>query len=320
MSGLELSLMVEGQEGVTWPQWQELALSAERLGFAGFYRSDHYLSAFSDPDRISLDAWGTICALAPITERIRLGTLVSPVTFRHPSVLAKLVVTASHVSGGRIDLGLGAGWLEEEHVRYGFPFPPLRERLELLAEQAEILRRSWSEETFSFRGLHYQVEGLAAQPKPVAPTRLILGGDGGERSVAIAAAWADEYNTPLPTNDQIRDRRARLLEACDALGRDRTTIGFSITSEVLVGRDRGELGERARRAARLQGQHDVPVARYIAELSDTCVVGTVDEVIERLRTIERLGVRRVVLLAADHTDLEMISLIGTEVVPALTSS
>ena len=155
--------MVEGQEGVTWPQWRELAFSAERLGFAGFYRSDHYLSAFSDPDRLARRVGHDLRVGADHgADPARDAGLTRHI--RHQSVLAKLVVTASHVSGGRIDLGLGAGWLEEEHVRYGFPFPPLRERLDLLAEQAEVLRRSSSEETFSFRGLHYQVEGLAAQP------------------------------------------------------------------------------------------------------------------------------------------------------------
>ena len=318
MATLALSLMVEGQEGVSWAQWRELAAVTERLGFAAFYRSDHYASEFS-PDRATLDAWGTICALAPITRRIGLGTLVSPVTFRHPSLLSKLVVTANHASGGRIDLGLGAGWFRDEHERHGFPFPSLGERLELLAEQAEIISRSWSERTFSFRGAHYTVEGLVAEPKPLPRPRLIIGGDGGERSVAIAATWADEYNTPLPTNEQIRERRARLLGACERVNRDRSTIEFSVTTQILVGRDRDDLAEHARRAARVQDLTDEPPERYLAAIADTCVVGMVEEVIDRLRTIAQLGVGHIVLLVVDHTDLEMIELIGAEVLPALAS-
>jgi F420-dependent oxidoreductase-like protein len=319
MSGLAISLAVEGQEDVSWAQWRELAEAAERLGFAGLYRSDHYLSELPQSRRAALDAWGTICALAALTTRLRLGSLVSPVTFRHPSVLAKLAVTADHISGGRIDLGIGAGWMREEHDAYGFPFPGLGERLSMLEEQVEIIRRSWTEGPFTFTGSHYRVNGLDARPRPVGDGHppLVVGGDGGQRSVAIAASWADEYNTPLPTNEQIRKRRECLREACDRIGRDPGTLELSVTTRVIVGRDHGELDRHAERAARRDGRENESPAGYLADLRETCVVGTIAQAIERLREIADLGVRRVMLMSIDHADMEMIELIGTEILPAV---
>src|SRR5581483_9927545 len=185
MSALEVSLAVEGQEGVSWAQWHELATAAERLGFAGLYRSDHYLSEVPNSHREALDAWGAICGLAAVTSRLRLGTLVSPVTFRHPSVLAKLVLTADQISGGRVELGIGAGWMREEHEMFGLPFPELRDRLRMLDEQLAIIRRCFTEGPFSYSGSHYMVRELESLPRPAARPhpRLIVGGEGGPRSI-----------------------------------------------------------------------------------------------------------------------------------------
>src|SRR2546423_855355 len=158
---VQLDLMIEGQEGVTWEQWLALAAACEEHGVGPLFRSAHSVS-FSAPDRAgSLDAWTTIAALTARTETLRLGTLVSPATFRHPSVLAKSVVTADHVSGGRVELGLGAGWMVPEHEQYGIPFPPTRERLEIFAEQLEIAVRSWTEEPLDSQGRHYHLPALA---------------------------------------------------------------------------------------------------------------------------------------------------------------
>src|SRR3954470_23461353 len=164
---MRFDLMIEGQEDVSWEQWQRLAATAEQLGFTALMRSDHYLSVDGHGTRGALDAWGTITALAATTDTLRLGTLVSPATFRHPSVLAKAVVTADHVSGGRVELGIGTGWLEAEHTAYGFPFPPMGERMTVLSEQLEIIHRQWTERMFDFTGNHYRIGGLDARPKPV---------------------------------------------------------------------------------------------------------------------------------------------------------
>lgn len=214
--------MIEGQEDVTWEQWVALAQTAEQAGIDAMFRSDHYLSVEGQTGRGSLDAWATVNALAAVTRTLRLGTLVSPASFRHPSVLAKMVVTADHVSGGRVELGLGAGWLEAEHRAYGFPFEPIKVRMDVLAEQLEIVHRSWKPGPFSFDGEHYRIENLDALPKPVQQPHppLIVGGSGKPRTMKLAAQWADEYNTPFKSPEQFRALRASLDDACKAAGRD----------------------------------------------------------------------------------------------------
>lgn len=187
--------MVEGQEDVTWEDWRALAGACEEHGIEALFRSDHYLSVEGRQGRGSLDAWATIAALAAVTDTVRFGTLVSPATFRHPSELAKVVATADHVSGGRVELGLGTGWLEAEHEAYGFPFPPLGRRMEMLEEQLQIVSGEWAGGLFSFEGRHYRIRDLDALPKPIRRPTLIVGGRGGPRSIALAARFADEYNT-----------------------------------------------------------------------------------------------------------------------------
>ena len=192
--------MIEGQEGVTWDQWRALATTAEESGFEALFRSDHYMPLDGAAGG-SLDAWATINALAALTSTIRLGTLVSPATFRHPSTLAREVVTADHVSGGRVELGLGAGWHEGEHRAFGFPFDTTKDRFDRLAEQMEIVHRSWTEGPFDFEGRHYRLQQANPQPKPVQKPHppLIAGGSAKPRGAALAARWADEYNTVYAT-------------------------------------------------------------------------------------------------------------------------
>jgi F420-dependent oxidoreductase-like protein len=224
--------MIEGQEDVTWEQWVALARACEESGIETLFRSDHYLSVQGEHSRGSLDAWATLNALAAITSRLRLGTLVSPATFRHPSVLAKMVVTADHVSGGRVELGMGAGWLEAEHRAYGFPFADTHTRMDVLAEQLEVVHRSWEPGPFSFRGEHYTVEKLDALPKPVQQPHppLLVGGGGGRRSLALAALWADEYNMPFAEPDRCREVREALAEACSREGRDPLPLSVMISA------------------------------------------------------------------------------------------
>jgi F420-dependent oxidoreductase-like protein len=229
---MRVCLMIEGQDDVGWEDWRALAETAERSGIEALFRSDHYLSDQDAHGHGSLDAWATLSALAAITTTLRLGTLVSPATFRHPSVLAKMAVTADHVSGGRIEVGLGAGWMEAEHSAYGFPFPATKTRMDVLAEQLEIVHRSWKPGPFSFRGEHYVVEELDALPKPVQQPHppLIVGGSGGPRSLELAARWADEYNTPFASPERCRELRAKLDDACEAAGRER--LPLSLMTEI----------------------------------------------------------------------------------------
>jgi F420-dependent oxidoreductase-like protein len=305
---MDLCLMIEGQEGVSWPQWLDLARACEQHGIPALFRSDHYMNLDgTHPERAALDAWGTINALAAVTSTLRLGTMVSPASFRHPSVLGKLVVTADHVSGGRVELGLGAGWHEREHEAYGFPFAPTRVRMDVLAEQLEVLKGGWREGPFSFHGEHYELHELDAQPKPVQRPHppLIIGGDAGPRSAALAARFADEYNTAFPTLDDVRRRKAAVDRACHQTGRD--PIAFSIMTAVVLGSDERDLRSRLDRLADKLGSG--PGSLSAADPPAGWVIGTVDQVADRLIELEQAGVSRVMCQHLLHEDLGAVELL-----------
>jgi alkanesulfonate monooxygenase SsuD/methylene tetrahydromethanopterin reductase-like flavin-dependent oxidoreductase (luciferase family) len=295
---MRVALMIEGQEDVSWDQWLALARACERSGIEALFRSDHYQSVFQDPTRVGLDAWATISALAAVTERVRLGTLVSPVTFRRAGEIAKVVATADHVSDGRVELGLGAGWNEREHEAFGFPFPDLRERMDELERQLQHVRRQWAE----------------LSPPPVQHPRppLIVGGTAGPRSCRLGARYADEYNTVFASAADCAERKERVDAACRAEGRE--PIAFSLMTGCVVGRDRAEVEGRARAVAERTGLDPSDLlegARTIA--------GTVEQVVARIGEYAAAGVERVYLQHLDHADVEMVELIGAEVVPAVAS-
>jgi alkanesulfonate monooxygenase SsuD/methylene tetrahydromethanopterin reductase-like flavin-dependent oxidoreductase (luciferase family) len=297
--------MIEGQEGQTWEEWQALAAACEEHGLEGLFRSDHYGSLLA-PGRASLDAWATLAALATQTTRIRLGTLVSPATFRHPSVLAKNAATVDHISGGRVELGIGAGWNEGEHRRHGFEFPPVRVRIERFAEQLEIVFRSFTEDEFDFHGRHYTLEGCRALPKPLQ-RHIVVGGSAGPGTVGPAARFADEYNTPQASPDECRERRRRWDEALQAAGRG--PAPFSLMTGLIVGSDRAEVEARARRTLARMNRENEDVGAFIESRRAATFVGTLDEVRERLAEYEEAGVERVMLQHLDHTDLDTIALL-----------
>jgi F420-dependent oxidoreductase-like protein len=310
---MDLCLMIEGQEGVTWPQWLALAQACESSAIPALFRSDHQLNLEGRVERGSLDAWATIAALAAHTSTLRLGTLVSPVTFRHPSELAKVVVAADHVSGGRVELGLGAGWHEREHAAYGFEFPPLKLRMDRLAEQLEIVHGHF-DGAFSFAGEHYRIEDLDARPKPVQRPHppVLLGGQAGPRGAALAARWADEYNAPFAALEDVVAMRERVTAACEAAGRE--PIPFSLMTGVVVGRDRGEVRDRAALLAERRGDPAGPDA-FLASTQPAWIVGTLDEAAERLGALRDAGVARVMCQHLLHTDLDAVALIGRELAP-----
>jgi F420-dependent oxidoreductase-like protein len=301
--------MIEGQEGVSWEQWVALARACEEHGLPAMFRSDHYLNLDgAHPDRAALDAWGTLNALAAVTSKLRLGTLVSPATFRHPSLLAKLVITADHVSGGRVELGLGAGWHEREHQAYGFEFPPTRVRMEILEEQLQVILGSWGDGPLRFEGKHYKLVDLEAQPKPVQQPHppLIMGGLAGPRSASLAATYADEYNTVFPSVDDVRERKARVDAACEREGR--APLPFSIMTGVIVGHDQAEVEARVRRVAEIRGDTTMiqtPPAGWI--------IGTIEQAAERFGELREAGVSRVMCQHLAHDDLEMVAQLGETV-------
>jgi F420-dependent oxidoreductase-like protein len=301
---MRVALMIEGQEDVTWEDWVALADACERTGIEALFRSDHYLSVGGEFENGALDAWGTITALAARTSRLRLGTMVSPTSFRHPSILAKLATTADHVSGGRIELGMGTGWSEVEHTAYGFPFLSMKERMDVLEEQLAIVHDGhWGDGGFSFHGSHYELIDLDARPKPVQRPHppLIMGGNAGPRAARLAARFADEYNTVMPTLEQVAERKASIDAACSKAGRE--PIPFSVMTTCVVGADEAELDARLREFKAWTGSEP--------DRSVT-LVGTVAEVRSRFEAYEAAGVSRVFLQHLLHRDVEMVELIGRE--------
>jgi F420-dependent oxidoreductase-like protein len=269
---MQVCLMVEGQEGVAWPEWVALAQAAESAGLDGLFRSDHYTSFHGAPGA-ALDAWATISALAATTGHIRLGTLVSAAPFRHPSELARVAVTADHVSGGRIDVGIGAGWFEEEHRQNGFAFLPVADRFDQFAEYVEILVRTWTSDRFDFRGSHFDLQGQRALPAPLQKPHppVIIGGRGRPRSLALAANFAQEYNGAFLSLDDCSRLRSRLDEACKAVGRDPSGLSMSLMTLVALGRSESEAQER------LSG-----MLAHFRGPQERCHAGTVDEMVTRM--------------------------------------
>jgi alkanesulfonate monooxygenase SsuD/methylene tetrahydromethanopterin reductase-like flavin-dependent oxidoreductase (luciferase family) len=303
--------MIEGQEGVTWYEWVALANACEEHGVEALFRSDHYVSGF-DETRPALDAWATLAGLAALTTSIELGTLVSPVTFRHPAVLARMAATADEISGGRITLGMGAGWMDREHAAYGFEFGTSRERVAHLAEQVEIVHRLLHEERITHEGERYRLEDAPGLSCPDLP--ILIGGSARPGTIAPAVRFAQEYNTFFATMDEIRERKGALDEACERAGRDPSTLRYSLMAPCVIGRDERELQASARRVgARFGREPDEVLERY----GERGPVGTVEQVAERLKEIEALGYERVMLQHLAHDDLDTVALIGRELVPAV---
>jgi len=290
---MRLALMIEGQEGVSWEDWLALSQACEEHGLEALFRSDHYLSG-TDPARAALDAWAVIPALAARTHSLELGTLVSPVTFRPAAVLANASNTAYEISGGRVSLGMGTGWMEAEHEAFDFPFPPMPERLRLFREQIEAVRGFWGD-----------------GPRP----HLIVGGSGLSGTIGPAARFADEYNTVMATPGECAERREKLARTCEREGRE--PIPLSLMTACAIGRDEAEARDRIRRRIERLGSPTIPLDHWIAQRGAHAVVGTVEQAAERLRDYERAGVERVMLQHLDHQDLDMVELIGRELAPAV---
>jgi F420-dependent oxidoreductase-like protein len=298
---MRLALMIEGQEGVTWEQWCALADACERHGVGTLFRSDHYISQSAEAENVAHDAWTTLAGLAARTTTLRLGTLVSPATFRLPGLLANAAATVDHISGGRIELGLGAGWMEREHRAYGFPFPETKTRLAMFAEQLEIVHRLWTEDRVDFHGAHYTLEDAPAQPKPVQHPHppLIVGGSGGRGTVEPALRFADEYNTPFVTPDELARVKAKVGDS----------LPVSVMLGIVVGTTRADALDRAH-ALYSRVPRDDDFDTWLDRYSARAIVGSVDEAAARLREYEQAGAARVMLQHLLHADVETVELIG----------
>src|SRR5699024_8958208 len=307
---MDLRIFTEPQQGASYDDQLRLAQATERLGFDAYFRSDHYL-AMGNGDGLPgpTDAWTTLAGLARETSRIRLGTLVSSATFRHPGVLAIQAAQVDAMSGGRVELGLGAGWFAREHEAYGIPFP--ERRFGLLEEQFAIVAGLWNTpvgERFSFDGEHYTVTDSPALPKPLqSALPLIVGGNGPRRTPALAARYAAEYNTSFPPKTEIPERFANVRAACEQVGRDPSSITYSVALVLCVGADEAEFTRRAS-----------AIGREPDELRKNGLGGTVPEVVDALGEVRRQGADRGYLQTLDLSDIDHLELVAAEVAPLVT--
>jgi len=307
---MRLRIFTEPQQGASYATLRRVAVTAEDGGFDAFFRSDHYLKmgdVSGEPG--PTDAWATLAALAVETSTIRLGTLVTSATFRYPGPLAVTVAQVDEMSGGRVELGIGAGWFEGEHQAYGIPFPGTRERFDRLEEQLAIITGLWATangEKFSYDGTYYQVTDSPALPRPVQRPRppVIVGGHGPRRTPALAAAYADEFNIAFSPAADVAEQFGRVREACAAAGRDPAALVYSAAQVVCCGKDDAEL---ARRAAAL--------GRELPELRVNGLAGTPSEIVDKIGTFAAAGAQTLYLQILDLEDLEHLELIAAEVLP-----
>ena len=306
---MDLRVFTEPQQGAAYSDLLRVAQASEDLGFDAFFRSDHYLAMGGDGMPGPSDAWITLAGLARDTKRIRLGTLVTPTTFRLPGPLAITVAGVDEMSGGRIELGIGAGWFEAEHSAYGIPFPEVGERFDRFVEQVEIidgLFRTPVGETFSYDGSHYQLVDSPALPKPTQSPRvpIILGGSGKKRSAALAAAHADEYNVSFRGLDQTQSIFASVRSATDAVGR---SLIYSVAQTICVGTSDAALNTRA-----------AAMGRELSELRENGFAGSPAEVVDKMGTFAEAGATRLYLQLLDLSDLDQLELIASQVAPQLS--
>ncbi len=304
---MEFRVFVEPQQGASYEDLLAVARASEELGFDGFFRSDHYL-AMGSGDGLPgpTDAWTSLAGLARETSRIRLGTLVSSVTYRHPGILAIQVAQVDAMSGGRVELGLGAGWFEKEHLAYAIPFP--ERRFGMLEEQLEIVTGLWSTpvgERYDFAGEHYTLVDSPALPKPVqSPLPVIVGGGGAKRTPALAARFATEYNTGFGHLADMAPRIARARAACEEAGREPASLVLSMPGTVAAGATTAEAAKRAK-----------AIGRDPAKLADGGFAGTASEVADQIGALAELGITRFYFQVMDLHDLDHLDFLAREVVP-----
>lgn len=302
---IEIALMIEGQNGLTWPRWQRLAQAAEDLGFAGLYRSDHFTNA-NPPEKESLELWISLAWLASHTKRIEFGPLVSPVSFRHPALTARMAAAVDDLSGGRLQLGLGAGWQEREHTMFGFDLLPVKERFQRFAEGLEVVTRLLRSDTpVTWIGKYYQLRDAILLPRPqrTAGPPIVIGGNGEKRTLALTAQYADEWNAVFVPPARFAELNAKLDELLAAAGRPHAAVRRSLMIGSVFGRDDAEverlLAGRDRTALRARG----------------ILAGTAGEVAEQIHAFAEAGVERIMVQWLDLDDLDRLEAFATQVLP-----
>jgi len=299
----KIGIMIEGQEGLTWDRWRHICHDADTLGFDSLRRSDHFFSVMGAFDRDCIECWTSLALAAEWTKRIEIGPMVSPMTFRLPSMLARIAASVDVLSGGRVILGVGAGWYEQEHVEFGVPFLTMKERLDRLEDGIKTIRETWGK----------------SNPKPVRNTiPLLMGGLGEKRALPIVAREATEWNMTRLDTDVYKHKRKVLEDCCRAIGRDPATIRQSLMTSYIVGRNRGELRERAALVREIVPRlKDMDPDQVLEDVRKTWFVGTPEEVAEQIRGVAALGIDLFMLQHFLLDDRDALALLASEVVPAV---
>src|ERR1035437_5444433 len=308
---MRFALMTEPQQGLTYAEQIDLARLAERLGFEAFFRSDHYRSFPGPADRPTTDAWTVLAGIARETTTIRIGTLVSPVTFRHPGSFAKVVTTVDEMSGGRVEVGVGAGWNDAEHSQLGLDFPEITRRADLLEDELAILHGLWEEpDGWSFTGKQVSVTSASFNPKPIQRPHppIIVGGEGSPRSLRLAARYADEYNMSSAGPEQCIDAFTRLDAECRKIGRDPAAVRHSVMGGLLVGADEAEFQRRVQDQLAMVGAADSDATTWLEERRPRWICGTPDQARAMVVRFAAAGAERLMLqdlLPRDHAMIEL---------------
>lgn len=316
---VKLGVMIEGQEGLTWDRWRTIVDTADRLNFDSVWRSDHLFSLSGPSDRDCIALWPSLMDVAFRNDRLTFGQLVSPVTFRHPVHLAIDAVAADELSNGRFMLGVGAGWNEPEHQAFGFPLPPLKQRMDRFEEALKVITLLWSGEKVSFDGEYYQLDGAQSRPLPTRATKvpMVIGGGGEKRTLRLVAEYADEWNvTGIPRD--VYDHKLEVFKRhCDDVGRDPEEVRRSIMLGHLIGRNDTELRQRASRFREIfESMADLEPDEIISRYKERgMLVGTPAEIVEEINLRGEQGVERIMLQTHDQTDMEALELFASEVMP-----
>jgi F420-dependent oxidoreductase-like protein len=310
---MRVGIMIEGQEGLTWERWWRLAQAAEDLGYESLCRSDHLTGLGGDSRRPSLETWVSLTALATRTRRIRFGPMVSPLTFYHPAILAKMAAAIDALAGGRFDLGIGAGWNEHEHATFGIPFPPLKERMDRLECGARVIRALEAPEPVTLDQPYYPLKKAESYPRPPGGRlRIVIGGRGEKRTLRMVAEFADEWNVTRLDVEGYRAKRQVLAEHCRAVKRDPETIARSLMIPLAIGRDAAEVARRVANARAIfpalpDGEAAWRAAGFLA--------GTPAQVVGDLERWEGAGLQRVLLQMLDQEDIGALELFARDVLP-----
>lgn len=299
----KVGIMIEGQEGLTWERWRHICADADSFGFDSLRRSDHFFSVMGVTDRDCIECWTSLGLAAEWTKRIEIGPMVSPMTFRAPTMLARIAASVDQLSGGRLILGVGAGWYEREHVEFGIPFLSVKQRMDLLEEGIKTIRATWTK----------------SKPPPVRnPIPLLMGGSGEKRTLPMVAREATEWNLQRLDRDVYTQKRDVLAACCKEIGRDPRSIRHSVMVGYLIGRTREELRRRAAKMQevipRLQGKEPDQV---LEDLRESWLVGTPAEIVERMRSFEALGVDLFMLQHFLLDDRDALKLLASDVIPAV---